>query len=45
MDHETAQNAGLDDITVTWGFRTRQQLEEQGITRFVESVDEILKYF
>ena len=45
MDHETAQNAGLYDITVTWGFRTRKQLEEQGITRFVESVDEILKYF
>ena len=45
MDHETAQNAGLDDITVTWGFRTRKQLEEQGVTRFVESVDEILKYF
>ena len=45
MDHETAARAGLDDITVTWGFRTRKQLEEQGVTRFVESVDEILKYF
>ena len=45
MDHETAQNAGLDDITVTWGFRSRKQLEEQGITRFVESVHEILQYF
>ncbi|MBR3671696.1 MAG: HAD family hydrolase [Spirochaetia bacterium] len=44
MDHETAQNAGLDDITVTWGFRTRKQLEEQGVTRFVESADEILQY-
>lgn len=45
MDHETAQNAGLDDITVTWGFRSRKQLEEQGVTRFVESPDEILQYF
>lgn len=44
MDHETATRAGLDDITVTWGFRTRKQLEEQGITRFVESADEILQY-
>ena len=45
MDHETAVGAGLDDITVTWGFRTRKQLEEQGITRFIDTVDEILKYF
>ena len=45
MDHETAARAGLDDITVTWGFRSRKQLEEQGITRFVESADEILQYF
>ena len=45
MDHETAVGTGLDDITVTWGFRSRKQLEEQGITRFVETPDEILKYF
>ena len=45
LDHETAQNAGLDDITVTWGFRARKQLEEQGITRFVETPDEILQFF
>jgi phosphoglycolate phosphatase len=45
LDHETAQNAGLDDITVTWGFRSRKQLEEQGITRFVETPEEILRYF
>lgn len=44
IDHETAARAGLDDITVTWGFRSRKQLEEQGITRFVESADEILQY-
>lgn len=45
LDHETALGAGLDDITVTWGFRERKQLEEQGITRFVETPGEILKYF
>ncbi|MBR4684261.1 MAG: HAD family hydrolase [Spirochaetia bacterium] len=45
LDHETAQNAGLDDITVTWGFRSRKQLEEQGITRFVETSEKILRYF
>ena len=45
MDHETATRAGLDDITVTWGFRSRKQLEEQGVTKFVESPDEILQYF
>ncbi len=44
MDHETATRAGLDDITVTWGFRSRKQLEEQGVTWFVENPDEILQY-
>ena len=45
LDHETAQNAGLDDITVTWGFRSQKQLEEQGISQFVNSPDAILEYF
>ena len=45
LDPETALGAGLDDITVTWGFRARKQLEEQGITRFVETPGEILQYF
>ena len=45
LDHQTAVGAGLDDITVTWGFRSRKQLEEQGITRFVETPDGILNYF
>ena len=45
LDHQTAVGAGLDDITVAWGFRSRKQLEEQGITRFVETPAEILQYF
>lgn len=45
LDHQTAVGAGLDDITVTWGFRSRKQLEEQGATVFVETPDEILQYF
>ncbi len=45
MDHETAAGAGLYDITVTWGFRSKAQLMEQGITRFIDHPDEILRYF
>jgi len=45
MDHETAAGAGLYDITVTWGFRFKAQLMEQGITRFIDHPDEILRYF
>ncbi|MBQ3713919.1 MAG: HAD family hydrolase [Spirochaetia bacterium] len=45
MDHQTALGAGLDDMTVTWGFRTREELAGQGITRFIESPEEILQYF
>ena len=45
MDHKTAVNAGIFDITVTWGFRTREHLMEKGVTRFVETPDEILQYF
>ena len=30
VDIETARNAGIDCLCVTWGFRTRQQLEAAG---------------
>ncbi len=45
LDHQTAVGAGLSDLTVTWGFRTRKQLEEQGATRFIDKPEEILQYF
>ena len=45
VDIRTAENAGLDSIIVTWGFRDREFLESQGGRRFVdrpEEIDEIL---
>ena len=41
VDIQTAANAGLDCIVVTWGFRDRAYLEGQGGRRFVDSPEEI----
>ncbi len=40
-DVETASNAGLDCISVLWGYRSRQQLEEAGATRFAENFEKL----
>ena len=40
-DIETAKNAGVDCISVTWGFRDRKYLEEQGGRVFVDNPSEI----
>lgn len=40
-DAYTAQNAGLTAIGVVWGFRTRKQLEDVGISLFAEKSDDI----
>ena len=44
VDLATAANAGLDCITVTWGFRDRELLEERGATRFADTVEELLDW-
>lgn len=41
VDIQTAENAGLDSIIVTWGFRDRAYLESQGGRRFVDRPKEI----
>lgn len=41
VDIQTAANAGLDSIIVTWGFRERTFLESQGGRRFVDRPEEI----
>ena len=41
VDIQTAENAGLDSIIVTWGFRDRAYLESQGGQRFVDRPEEI----
>jgi len=41
VDIQTAENAGLDSIIVTWGFRDRAYLKSQGGRRFVDRPKEI----
>ncbi len=41
VDIQTAQNAEMDSIIVTWGFRDRAYLESQGGRRFADTPAEI----
>lgn len=41
VDVQTAQNAGVTSVAVTWGFRDREFLEEQNPDYIVENVDEL----
>lgn len=41
VDVETAANAEMDHIIVTWGFREKEFLAQRGAKRFAETPDEI----
>ena len=41
VDIETAKNAGLAMLAVSWGFRSRKQLSEAGAVQIVDSVAEL----
>ena len=41
VDIRTAANAGMDCISVLWGFRDEDCLREEGGTEFVRSADEL----
>ena len=41
VDIETAANAGVDCISVTWGFRTPEQLHESGASVLVSDAKEL----
>ena len=41
VDIETAKNAGLQMLAVSWGFRSREQLHAAGATHIVDSVSEL----
>ncbi len=43
VDIQTAKNAGVDCISVTWGFKDREFLIENGATVLVDSVDALLQ--
>ncbi|WP_418766038.1 HAD family hydrolase [Mailhella sp.] len=42
VDLRTAVNAGIDCVSVTWGFRSETQLREAGAKRFIRSPMELL---
>ena len=44
VDIQTAQNAGIACLCVTWGFRDKEFLQEQGGKYFVDTPSEILQY-
>ncbi len=45
VDIQTAQNAGVDCISVTWGFKDKQFLLENGGTVLVDTPMEVLECF
>lgn len=44
VDMQTARNSGVDVVGVTWGFRPRKELEENGATYIAEVPAQILDY-
>ena len=42
VDLATAANAELDCISVTWGFRDRELLEQKGARQFADTAEELL---
>lgn len=42
VDIATAKNAGMECITVAWGFRSRQEQEKAGAKVFVNSPMEMI---
>lgn len=44
VDIQTAKNAGVDCLCVTWGFRDKAYLQEEGGRLFVDAASEILHY-
>ncbi len=44
VDIATAKNAGIDCLSVSWGFRTRKWLEENGATHIIDRPCEIADF-
>ena len=43
VDIQTAKNAGVNCISVSWGFKKKEFLKEQGASVIVDSVEELLE--
>ncbi|MCC8143183.1 MAG: HAD family hydrolase [Tannerellaceae bacterium] len=44
VDMQTAGNAGVTSVGVTWGFRPRKELEKNGASFIVDSAEEVLRF-
>ena len=44
VDMQTAKNAGVESVGVTWGFRSKGELLENGACHVVDYPGELLKY-
>lgn len=42
VDIATAKNAGIDCVSVSWGFRSRKELIDAGASLIIDDVDELL---
>lgn len=42
VDIKTAENAGLPCVSVSWGFRTREELEQSGAKTIIDKPEEIV---
>jgi phosphoglycolate phosphatase len=43
VDIQTARNAGIRSVGVSWGFRSREELEENGADYIADNADELLQ--
>lgn len=44
VDIQTANNAGIDCVCVTWGFRTREELARAGAERIADSAEQLIRF-
>ena len=44
VDIETARSARIDCVCVTWGFRTREELQAAGARLIIDSPDELVRF-
>ena len=44
VDMETASNSGIQSVGVTWGFRSREELEAAGASYIAETTEEIISF-
>jgi phosphoglycolate phosphatase len=45
VDMQTALNAGIESVGVTWGFRPQEELEKHGAKYIIDSPAELRKFF